>query len=203
MLRLKFCVSGAMGLPQGINFRATAGYVTDGGNEDNELVASGNQTYPHTTAQGINVGWETVSGLYQGRNRNAGNDRRLAGINFNTNTGTWDFRVDLPSAGTYNIRLAMGDASYAAAVACDIVDGTTNLGTLTSGSTSAFNQFKDPTNTEYSAANWPGSNTAVSKTFSTTICRVRVGSAGSGSHSIAHFYIESGGPNNAVFYLRA
>ena len=50
---------------------------------------------------------------------------------------------------------------------------------------SANDRIKDATNTIYTAANWPANNTAVNKTFTTTICRFRQ------TGQIAHVYIES------------
>ena len=52
--------------------------------------------------------------LVQARDRNAKLDPRLAGINFANNGSPATFYVDLPSAGTYNLSLAMGDAGYQA-----------------------------------------------------------------------------------------
>lgn len=175
-----------MAFPQGINFRATTGYVTDGTNEDYEIGSgSGAANYPRTTAQGNSVGWETTSSTYNERNRNSGNDRRLAGCHFNGSSGAFDYRVDLSAAGDWDVRLAMGDASYAQGAACELFDTSSSLGTLSSGSTSASQRFKDATGTEYTNATWPGSNTAVTKTFSTTICRFRTAGVGV-TANIAH-----------------
>lgn len=174
-----------MALPQGIDFRRTAGYVTDPANCDAELKTDGGSAdYPWTTAQGNNVGWETASS-YLGRDRSSGIDARLAGLN--SPGGSDDFRIDLPSAGNYKIGLGAGDASYANNVAWDLYDSGSSLGSLSTGSTSGSGQFKDATNTEYSAANWPSSQTLVTKTFSTTICRLR--SVGA-NQVVAHFYVE-------------
>lgn len=185
-----------MAFPQGIDFRRTAGYVTDPANCDAELKTDGGSAdYPWTTAQGNNVGWETTSSSYLGRDRNSGIDARLAGVNANADVVA-DFRIDLPSSGNYNIGLGAGDANYANNVAWDLYDTTSSLGSLSTGTTSAANKFKDATNTEYSAAAWPGSQTLVTKTFATTICRLKAGGA---NQVVAHFYVEAaaatgGGP---------
>lgn len=180
-----------MAFPQGINFRQTIGYVTDGANEDAELIGAGGgtETYPRTTAQGNNVGWETVAATYQGRDRNSGNDRRLAGINRKDGGSATDYRIDLPAPGNYKVGLAAGDASYARDTQVDLYDTSSSLGSLATGSTGAGNNFKDATNTEYSAANWPTSQTLVQFTFSTTICRFRFLDTG-GENPAAHVYIE-------------
>lgn len=180
-----------MAYPQGINFRSTLGYVTDGANENFE--AAGGVTYPRTTAQGNTVGWEQSVG--NTRDRNSALDRRLAGVHFfNTQT---DFRFDLPSAGSYSVRLAAGDASNGNDTVWSLLDTTTVLQSLATGTSTAGN-FKDATDTLLSAAAWPGSNTAVTKTFSTTICRFRGATVGV-ANQIAHAYVESaGGASNTA-----
>ena len=182
-----------MAFPQGINFRLTAGYVTDGTNEDYELTGGGNNNYPRTTAQGNSVGWETVSVDYQPRNRNSANNRRLAGINFNATNGTWDYRVDLSASGSWNVRLAMGDPSYSSTVDCELFDTSSSLGVLCTGSTGAANSFKAADGNTYTHANWVSNEAThlVNKTFSTTICRFRVGTASTTNNNTAHLYVEA------------
>lgn len=183
-----------MAYPQGINFRATAAFATDGTNEDHEVESSPgaltifSSTYPRTSAQGNTVGCEITAALGV-RDRNSGNDRRIVGSCFSGSNAQWDYRFDLPSAGTYNIGLASGDGSYTASTAVSLVDTSTSLGALSSGSTSTGNHFKDATNTDYAAASWPGSMTLVSKTFSTTICRFRMASGA--TNDINHAYVAS------------
>lgn len=182
-----------MALPQGLNFRQTAGYVTDGSNEDYEIYATTGGLgagYPRTTPQGNTVGWENVStDSGYTRNRNSGNDRRIAGRS-GPNLTICAYRIDLPSAGSYSLRLAVGDGAYTSAVAFEVRD-TSSVLMSTTGSTSAGNTFKDATNTQYSAANWPASNTAATLSFSTTIFRLAPTTAGS---AVAHIYIASAGP---------
>lgn len=183
-----------MAYPQGINFRQTAGYVTDGTGEDWHGVGGGGATYPTTTAQGNTVGWEdSLGSLLQDRNRNSGNNRRLAGMNFAGTTGTHRFRFDLPSSGSYNVRVAMGDASYAQTVDCELLDTTTSLGVLTSGSTGAANSFKAANGSTYTAANWVTNEAThlTNFTFSTTICRFRQSTASTQTGYTAHLYVEA------------
>jgi hypothetical protein len=184
-----------MTYPQGINFRDTLAYVTDGANESFATYNGFNPTYPTTTAQGNTVGWEGAVG--NGRDRTTSNDRRLAGIQF-TSSSQVDFRFDLPAAGSYNIRIAAGDAGGVNNTNWSLVDGTTALVTLTSGTNSVANSFRDATNTVLTAAAWPSSNTAVTQTFATTICRFR--STSSGNDAIAHFYIESASGTQTFIY---
>lgn len=176
-----------MAYPQGINFRATLGFVTDVSPEEFENGLVGID-YPRTTAQGNTVGFEQYGNM-DSRDRNAGLDRRLAGLNFNFIAQS-DFRFDLPASGSWNVRLAAGDANNSQPTAIDLYDSSTSLGSLATGSTSAAGQFKDATNTEYSAANWPGSNSAVTKTFTTTICRIRLLNNGA-VNAIAHVRLDA------------
>ena len=175
-----------MALPQGINFRQTSVYVTDGANEDNSTTTTAN--YPVTTAQGNNVGWEQNIG--NSIDRDATYDRRLAG--FAVSAGTQEnFRIDLPATGNYNVRLAVGEKFYGCDAGVTLYDTNTSLGALATGTTSAAARFKDATDTEYTNVTWPGSNSAVSKTFTTTICRFRL--AATSNVRLAHVYIESAG----------
>lgn len=171
---------------QGINFRNTSGFVTDGTGDTYEIIDAP-ADYPRTTPQGVTVGWEQAIGFT--RNRNAGNDPRLAGsasTSTVTNGGVQNFRIDLDASGSHDITIAAGDAAYTAHVKLELFDGTTSLGVLVPvGATSAGNKFFDATGTELSAAAWPGSNTPVTKTFSGAICRFRIGD-GANACAIAH-----------------
>jgi hypothetical protein len=182
-----------MGFPQGINFRDTPGFVTDSTYEDPEHAngtLSNIATYPRTTVQGNNVGWEDLPSGINTRDRNAAIDRRLAGTHFSSQPTKVTYRIDLPAAGAYKIRLAAGDASNAARSDVELFDTVTSLGTLASGAT-ALGGFDDATNTEYTAANWPGSNTQAAKTFASTICRLTLGDGTNTGASVNHVYIEN------------
>jgi hypothetical protein len=188
-----------MALPQGIEFRNTAGFVTTLAGDDAEHSAGagfyGVSTYPRTTAQGQTVGWEFVAGIST-RDRNSGIDARLAGGHFNGTTAKEIYRIDLPTSGTKNIRLAMGDNNYTTNTDTEVFDTTTSLGVLTSGTTSAAARWKDATNVERtSAADWVTNNASVSKTFSTTIMRVHIGNGTVSGHTISYLYVEDGGPS--------
>lgn len=178
-----------MAFPQPVNFRDNVGYVTDGAGEDWDR-GFGNASYPKTSAQGNTYGTEQGSFHWNGADRDNTNDRRLAGICYTTTNGdTW--RIDLPASGSYDIRFAAGDAAAAQGVGWDLYDTTTSLGNLTTGSTSGAQKFKDATDTEYTNLTWPGSNTAVNKTFSTTICRLKSVLGGAGISLMAHFRIDA------------
>ena len=87
-------------------------------------------------------------------------DPRLAGINFVNNGAPGTFYVDLPSPGTYNLSLAMGDAGYGqCSTQCQVqfLDGSTVLATVTGGVTN-LEYFYDAKRNNWSAAAWPTSN---------------------------------------------
>ncbi|MBK6414071.1 hypothetical protein [Sphingopyxis sp.] len=183
-----------MSLPQGINFRSTSAYVTDGEDHTYEIGLGNN--YPRTTPQGNTVGWETATG--DARNRSTSNDTRLAGFARTTVTTVGTYRIDLPSAGSYSVRVAAGDASYASGVKVEAFDTSTSLGVLASTSTTAANKFRDATNAEHTAANWPANNASATLTFATTICRIKTGIASGGSTALAHVYVASAGGGGGV-----
>ncbi len=164
--------SGGGGWQQGFDFRNTASFVTDPPGDTDVLATT---AYP-TTNNGVTYGW-TRTPLVQGRDRNAGGDPRLAGINFVNNGSPATFYVNLPSAGTYNLSLAMGDAGYEQCwVQCQIqfLDGSTVLATLTKGLTNE-NYFYDAHGNNWSAAAWPSSNLSQQVTLAGTQLSVVVG----------------------------
>ena len=117
----------------GFDFRNTANFVTDPPGDTYVLSTT---AYP-TKGSGVTYGWVKTS-LVGARDRNAKLDPRLAGINYANNGSPATFYVDLPSAGTYNLSLAMGDAGYQQCwVQCQIqfLDGSTVLATVTEGAT--------------------------------------------------------------------
>ena len=89
----------------GFDFRNTKTFVSDPSGSTYVLPTT---AYP-TKGNGVTYGWVKTS-LVQGRDRNAKVDPRLAGVNFATNGSPATFYVDLPSPGTYNLSLALGDA---------------------------------------------------------------------------------------------
>lgn len=171
---------------QGISFRATSGYVTD---PSNVTYCTGD-TYP-TTRLGMTFGWES-GGSPSTRDRSTGVDARLAGNNQILNTGTAGvFRIDLDGSA-YDIDLALGDASFAQGYQyLQFQDGTTPFATIDDSGGTAGGHFDDATGTDYTSANWPGSNTSISRTFSTSILRLVVGNGGSGggNSTPAHIFL--------------
>jgi len=157
---------------QGFDFRYTAGFVSDPAG--NAYVLS-TTAYP-TKGNGVTYGWLKTS-LVQGSDRNKNLDPRLAGINFVSNGAPATFYVDLPSPGTYNLWLAMGDASYTQCwTQCEIqfLDGNTVLATLAKGKTLAGYLY-DALGNNWSAAQWPNNNVSQQVTLTGTRLTVIVG----------------------------
>ena len=155
------------------DFRATSGFVTD----PSYATYCIGEAYPTTrTINGYSVtfGWESGTGLLT-RDGSAALDPRLAGINFG-GTGSV-FRVDLPDKGDVLVGLAVGDPrNNPNTTTITVSDTVTNLISFTAIQT--VNTVADATNTLWGVAAWPGSNISVTKTFTTTICRVSINTLG-------------------------
>src|SRR5271165_4022374 len=171
---------------QGFDFRNTSTFVTDPSGDSYVLPTT---AYP-TKNNGVTFGWVKASST-QGRNRNASLDPRLAGVNFANNGSPATFYVDLPSAGSYNLSLALGDAGYQACwVQCQVqfLDGSTVLATLTAGSTQ-LGYFFDAEGKNWSAAAWPTGNLSQQVTLTGTRLTMMVGTS------------KSSGDNTPVAFL--
>lgn len=156
---------------KGFAFRQTSGYVTDGAGDTYVLATD---TYS-VTRNSVTFGW-TVAPT-DGRDRNNGIDVRMAGIVFGNANGT--FRVDLPSTGSYLIRLAMGDAgANQQGMRITIKDNASTLVSLGPSTTSALEHFYDVSGVERSsAADWSANNVSTTQTFSTTTFILELGAA--------------------------
>ncbi len=154
-----------------VNWRASSGYVTDGAGQT-YFIATGD-AYP-TTRGGLTFGYEDAG--TDARDRTTSNDVRLAGTGYSAaGSAARLFRLDLPSAGNYDVRIAVGDPNFASSdygrdFDVRIRDTTTEVLQVT-GATGT-GQFLDATSVARSAAAWPGSNVAATLTFATTILRV-------------------------------
>lgn len=188
-----------MSLPQGIDFRATSAFVTDPANCTFEIGASAN--YPRTTPQGNTVGWETApSGT---RDRTASVDARLAGVHFNSAATTSSYRIDLPAPGDYTITFGIGDATIAERIFLELFDDTTSLGVIASntGGTIPAGEFYDASGVlRTSPADWVANNATITKAFSSTICRFKIGGIGTPC-PIAHIFIASSGGGGTTITL--
>jgi hypothetical protein len=160
------------GWQQGFDFRSTSSFVTDPPGDTYVLPTT---TYP-TTANGVTYGWVKTL-LVHGRNRSTSDDPRLAGINFVANGSPATFYVDLPSAGTYNLSLALGDAGWQeCSVECQVqfLDGSTVLATVTGGPIGA-GYFYDAQGGRWPAAAWPANNVSQQITLTGTRLTMTVG----------------------------
>ncbi len=171
-LLLLASVAGLSQVQQGFDFRNTQSLVTDPQGSTPVLATT---AYP-TTVGGITFGWANTY-LVQGRDRNANLDPRLAGINFVTNGSPAAFYVDLPSPGTYNVSVALGDAGYQSCwMQCQIqfLDGSTVLSTLTVGPTN-MGYFYDAAGNNWSASAWPAGSVSQQVTLTGTRLTMVVG----------------------------
>src|SRR5271166_4553531 len=160
------------GWQQGFDFRNTSGFVTDPPGDTYVLPTT---AYP-TKGSGITHGWTTLNLVYA-RDRSTTVDPRLAGINFAYNGSPATFYVDLPSAGTYNLSLALGDEGYPqCGTQCQIqfFDGNTLLASVSRG-LSNLGYFYDAQGNNWSAAAWPSSNLSEQVTLTGTRLTVVVG----------------------------
>lgn len=180
---------------KGFNFRSTAGYVADGTNETHVLGTS--TPYPTTLSvngESVTFGWESGPTATADRSTAAGDAPELSGINYSTAASGTDyvFRVDLPVAGTYQIRLGAGDAGSGNEVYFVLQDTSSVLTTV--GSTSTFvsaDEFMDFTGATYNSGTlWHAGNVQYSATFATTICRVVMKGGVSNANVLAYFELQ-------------
>lgn len=181
----------------GINFRATAGYVTDGANQTYCLGTS--DTYPQPRG-GATFGYTSVNGDAS-RDRSTGVDVRLAGQNQQPNDGTQSvWKLDLTTSGPKTICLALGDENSTQGYQyIQVLDDTTVLFTITDTDGTANDKFDDANGTEWSGSAWPGSNTCRTVTFATTTLVFKLGatSSQSGSSTIAHLSVTDAGGSSS------
>ena len=145
----------------GINFRATAGFVTD---LHGEAAALPNSRYP-TTRGGLTFGW--TAGAPDSRDRDATTDPRLAGFAFVSNEkAPATFTLDLPAPGAYEIAIAMGDPENdQCSLGCklEIRDGDKTLFVLTPKGTKKG--FVDAQGHDWTPEQWPAKNQPRRVTF--------------------------------------
>jgi hypothetical protein len=174
-----------------LNFRASKGYVAD---QAGETVVLGDQ-YP-SRGNYVTYGWVSntrITGL--DRNAAAPYAPELSGLNYTTNaTGGVEFRVDLPAAGTYAVRLAIGDPAFAQigqyVSICDGVNGPI-LATVATGQTAAG--FIDATGVTRAGPDvWKASNEPVQVVTSGPVLTIRIGDSPDGNNTcLSHLEIRS------------
>ena len=187
LISQKIASGGAVTINAGWEFRNTSGYVTTltgdiffGGNS----ACAGTNCYPVTSTIGgfsTTYGWKpqftdssfgpVCTGTATALDRNSGIDARLAGIVGQAGECI-DFGILLPSTGSYDIILAMGDAnSSQGPMTFDLYDGTSLLTNVISAVTPGAGQWYDAGGTlRTSASNWVtnGSTVKLTATFTTT-----------------------------------
>lgn len=179
----------------GFNFRSTSGYVTDPSGTTYVLPSDGSTgdgAYPvnrNLVGSGLQVtfGLNTIADNRRDRNAFAGASARLSGFSFKSNAlspAYNEFRLLLPNAGQYNIRLAAGDFQNARTnqrVRIIDSDGSTVLADINAASVPQF-RYMDATGVvRTSDTDWLTNNAAASITFSGTTAYIRWGAHAGGS----------------------
>lgn len=190
-----------MAYPQGIDFRATSGYVTDPANCDYEIGLAVN--YPRTTpVQGVVVGWESISSSLLTRDRNTGTPK-LAGVVGFANALTADvgvYRMDLSASGlSWDFRIAVGDHdNQCQNQTIELFDNVTSVGVIVNnGDTLAPDKWFDATGVlRTSSADWIANNAPLTVTFASSILRIKFGPNGRGANTggnteVGHVFVQA------------
>src|SRR5690606_12261460 len=114
-------------------------------------------------------------------------------VHFNTNAigSELVFRVDLPSAKSYNIRIAQGDTGNQNGQYLRLIDDATVFQTNSVADTGANEWFDANGVLRTSSEDWVNNNTPLEHAFTSTIFRVKMGGGGIGANwSLAHDSIE-------------
>lgn len=186
----------AWSTPKGFNFRNTSTFVTDGANETYVLPTDAYPTTRTVGGESITFGWESVT-TANGRDRSTASPYvpELSGITFvgpSDTLATAVFRVDLPATGSFAINIAAGDQAGTSKAFFEVDDTSTSL--IAFGPiTLAGGSYVDAAGTSRTATDWQANNVAVSKTFTTTIFRLKVNKATINSSPISHLTLTSGG----------
>ena len=191
----------------GLNGRESSGYCTDPANTT--YFQGDSDIYPVTRA-GETFGFSPGEGNSK-RDRDNAVDCRLAGNVFATNDGNQasTLRIDLPSAGTYDITLALGDALFSnAQIHAEVYDDSTLLFTVADTDGVASGAFVDANGVEHTtAANWVSNQTPRTVTFASTVFKVKLGTAtdlSDGSRStLAHVRITTAVATDILPQLQA
>jgi hypothetical protein len=154
----------------GFEFRSTSGYVTTRPGD----VFFGSTTYAASPGYGWYPGSIDANFVSLGGgsltmfDRDSGVDARLAGMAYFVGSSNVPFGVLLPSAGTYHIYLAVGDAIGARGVSGALwYDGSVNSpNTIFSGVSTGTAQWEDGSGTlRTSASDWVTNGSVASTTI--------------------------------------
>ena len=172
-----------MAWTKGLNFRAISTVVTDGADETYV------QADPYPTVRNVSTfGWLSNTSTIQVRDRSTTVDRRLVGLHFTEASTGASFQIDLPSSGDYLIRAAYGDGANPQTINISLLDDGVVFSSVTGDA--GANQFFDAAGVLRTAAEWPSSNTSLSRTFSTTSLILRINSTAVASYGVAHLFLD-------------
>jgi len=183
-----------MSWDKGFNFRLTSGYVTD---PTNTTYVLNTDTSP-TTRNGVTFVWaDNGTGTLDSRDRSTGNDPRLAGINFisNTSSQVGIFQVTLPASGQYDLYLAAGDQAQGGPVDLEWGDNGSYTTIANAHDTVSANSFVDASNAVRTHAQWVADSarggTARRITMTSTTFQIRIAglSAVAGLTPLAHVFL--------------
>lgn len=164
---------------KGINFRATAGHFTDAAFDTYSL----GEAYP-TTRGGLTFGWD---GAVTAADVNT-IVSPFGGNNYTTNNGTRrTFRIDVPAAGRYQLRLLLDSNVTTSRQYAVIKDGSTTLFTLDSVSASQF-AMDAGSESVYPSSQYALFNGARVITLTSTALNIEIGTpaADTGRTGLAH-----------------
>lgn len=183
-----------MTLPVGFDFRNTTGDtdVTGVFAGDPANCFFMDQRTLSGTSNGIAWGWDGTTN--NSRDRSNSVDPRLAGMVFvSSGASAATFTVTLPSAGTYDITLALGDHDNQQEINFDILDnGVLLFNVATNVVTSAVNHYIDATGVERTSdTDWVTNNAKKRLTFTTTAAGFRLNVPAANNSCICHLKIEA------------
>lgn len=185
-----------MSIAHGFDFCASSSFVTHNADCTYVLTTDG---YP-TVRDGFTFG--TISpATAVGANRDSTVDPRLAGVITRVSSASqWGWRLNLPAAGYYLIRLALGDATVAHGVNQYLTLGDNVTTLFAAGGITAAGHFIDATGVDCHLAVWPGSNAPALLRFTTAILILSLGHpvTTSDTSALAHLYVESAPAPDAI-----
>lgn len=188
-------------MAQGVIFCATAGYPVGAASYDHiEVLLTTGQHSP-TGGTATSLGWSSLGGLPDSRDRDNTNIAALCGFAFDDGPAASTYTITLP-AGTYPVKIAMGDPLGAQGCKLEVFDDATSRGVLINGTTSGAQRFFDATGTEYTNATWAGSNTAVNILCSSGLLRFTRGGNSTNS-TLSYIYVGDAVGGWGVHYFKA
>lgn len=188
-----------MAWDKGFDFRQNA--VFSGVTDPTDCTYALDSDTSPTTRNSVTFQWSVTGSAVDGRDRNNGNDPRLAGINFFGNGlgETATFTVTLPATGDYDIYAAFGDASGDQTIAAEWGDNGSYTTIANNVNTGAANSFIDAAGNLRTHAQWVADSarggTARRVTMTTTTFQIRLAGLSSVAQNsaISHLFISQVG----------